>query len=121
MSTEAVAEQKQKPGIRDISIITSGIDLWKVRIIFPILGSSDLERIGQKVSLEAAKGTEIVASEEISLNRAGNDDAGNKSTLRVGRRDFYKEKIEANRRDIMTMKKIWDELLQYSVKRALLN
>jgi uncharacterized protein (DUF342 family) len=61
--------------------------------------------IGQRVSLEAAKGSEIIASEKILLKQAGSDDAGNKSTIRVGRQDFYKEKIEANHRNIMTMKK----------------
>ena len=45
--TEPTTDLRQSSSEKDISIVSSGNDFWRVRIIFPTLESSDLEMIGR--------------------------------------------------------------------------
>ncbi len=55
---------------------------------------------GQRVALREAKGSNIVASKKVSLKHVGEHTTGSRTTIKIGRKDFYKKKIEANQRAI---------------------
>ncbi len=55
---------------------------------------------GQRVALREAKGSNIVASKKVSLKHVGKHTTGSRTTIKIGRKDFYKKKIEANQRAI---------------------
>lgn len=64
---------------------------------------------GRKVKSGSVKGSKIEAGQKVFIQEAGNDTSGRKTTIRVGRDDFYRRKLESNKEAI--------EILSKSIER----
>lgn len=60
--------------------------------------------IGSKVRIDEAQGSKIIAGSKVTLNRTSGDSSGRKTTIRIGRKDFYQKKLEMHQNTIRTMK-----------------
>ncbi len=59
---------------------------------------------GCKVAVGDVQGSTIEAGQKLSMEIVGNDKKRHKSTIRVGRDDFYKRKLEAGREIVNNLK-----------------
>lgn len=50
-----------------------------------------------RVDLNESKGSRIVADRKVTINQAGSDSAGKKTTIRVAWNEFYRQRLESNR------------------------
>ena len=58
---------------------------------------------GNRVEIDEVKGTNLVAGSKVTINRAGNDSSGRKTTIRIGRKDFYQKKLESHQEAVNAM------------------
>ncbi len=59
---------------------------------------------GKRVSIKHARGSHITASEEVRLGSAGDDGKGNKTVIRTGYNDYYRQMLENAERELETLK-----------------
>jgi|GEM_PF-2849037 len=67
----------------------------------------------REVMVLESLGSRIMASYKVNLKRAGNDAAGRRTTVRVGRSDFYTSQILANQEAIKNLSSSLERLKQF--------
>jgi uncharacterized protein (DUF342 family) len=66
--------------------------------------------VGRNVSAKGARGSNIVAGESLKLGHARSNQGGKKTTIEVGRKSFYLNKLESTLNDLKTLKTSYDKI-----------
>lgn len=66
---------------------------------------SNSEISGRTVKSGSIRGSKVEAGRKVFVQQAGNDAVGHKTTIRVGRDDFYRRKLESSKEVVERLKK----------------